>query len=297
MEARYTRSMTARPTVAFFDDRIVPFADARVPLEDRGLQFAESVYEVIAIAGGRPQRFVEHVHRMQRNAEALGIEAGVPDVTAFEALAVDLVRAEGWDEALLYAQVTGGSAPRAPVPRDRPRPRFWAYLNPYRYPRADDVLRGIRAITAADPRWARCDLKTTMLLPAVLARHEAARRGAHEVILLGPDGEVREGATSNVLLVEGRTLVTPAQTSHLLPGVTRPLIGELAREAGLEVSERSVSLDRLLAADEVFLSSTSQLVMPIVEVDGRPIGDGRGGPVAVDLARRLRAAWSIPEAL
>lgn len=287
--------MPARPSVAFFDGRLVPFGEARVPLEDRGLQFAESVYEVIAIAGGKPQRFEPHVTRMQRNAAALGIEDGVPDVERFSEIASSLIAAEGFVEALLYAQVTGGSAPRGPVPKERPAPRFWAYLNPYRYPRAAEVTRGIRTITAEDPRWARCDLKTTMLLPAVLARKEAHRRGAQEVILLGPNWEVREGATSNVLLVEGRAVVTPRQTNHLLPGVTRPLIGELAREAGLEVREEPVSLDRLFAADEVFISSTSQLVMPVVEVDGRAIRDGHGGPVAAELARRLRAAWSIPE--
>src|SRR5262249_22234919 len=145
-----------------------------------------------------------------------------------------------------------------------------------------------------DIRWGRRDLKTTMLLAAVLAKREARRLGAHEAILVGPNGEVYEGASSNVFLVEPGMLVTPAQSTNLLPGTMRSLVVEVGREAGLEARGEPVTLERLRGAKEIFVSSTSQLVMPVVALDGAPIGSGGAGPVSSDLAGRLRARLGLP---
>jgi len=276
------------PSVAWMDGGLVPFGEARVPIEDRGLQLAESVYEVIAITGGRVRMLDAHARRMQAGAAELGIADGVPDDESWERIAGELCARDPVREGLLYAQVSGGVAPRAHVPKERPRPSFWAYVRAYRFPREADVARGLRAVTQLDPRWGRCDLKTVMLLPAVIAKRAAAARGAGEAIFVGPEGEVREGASSNVLLVEGRTLVSPVQTSHLLPGTTSPRIQGLAADAGLDVRAEAVSVDRLRAADEVFVASTTFLVMPITHVDGEPIGRGTAGPITADLAGRLR---------
>ncbi len=285
--------MSAAPTVAYVDRRLVPFADARVPLTDRGLQFAESLYEVVAVTAGKPRKLEAHAQRMRAGAEELGLTDGVPDSSAWERIFETLHAKDTLDEGLLYAQVTGGVASRVHVPRERPAPSFWAYLTPFRFPRAGDVARGLRAVTLPDPRWSRCDLKTPMLLPAVVAKREALRRGAGEAIFVGPRGEVREGASSNVLLVEGDALVTPVQTNHLLPGTTGPVVQSLARDAGLEVRAEEVSLERLHAADELFVASTTFLVMPVTQVDERPIGAGTAGPVATDLARRLRTQLEL----
>lgn len=280
--------MSSAPSVAWMDGRLVPFAEARVPVEDRGLQFGESLYEVVAITAGRARMLDVHALRMRRGAEELGIEDGVPATDRWEAILSALYERDPVGEGLLYAQVTGGAAPRRHLPAERPSPSFWCFLRPFRFPRAEDVARGLRAITLLDPRWGRCDLKTPMLLPAVLSKREAARRGAGEVIFVGPHDDVREGGSSNVLLVEGRTLVSPTQTRHLLPGTTGPRIQRLAADAGLEVRSETVTLERLGAADELLVASTTFLVMPVTHVDERPIGGGRPGPVATDLARRLR---------
>jgi D-alanine transaminase len=283
------------PTVAWFDGQLVDLQDARVPLTDRGLQFGESLYEVIPVANGEARLLAEHAQRLRAGAGELGLREGAPDEARWAEIAGTLIGREGLQEGLIYAQLTGGVAPRLHVVEPPPPPRFWAYLQPYRFPRAADVERGIRAVTVSDLRWGRCDLKTTMLLPAVLAKREAARAGAGEALFTSDDKRLREGASSNVIAVEGRTLVTPEQTRHLLPGITRPLIGRIAAEAGFEMQAEDLPADRATAADELFIVSTAALVMPVTQLDEVPIGGGRPGPVAMELAARLRAAWGLSD--
>lgn len=294
--ARYSRPvvpMTRAPTVAWLNGKILAMSEASVPLEDRGLQFGESLYEVAAITGGRARLLREHAERMRCAAEIIGLGRGVPDADSWLALATELLSIEKLDEGILYAQVTGGSAPRAFVPEQPLRPTFFAYLRPFRFPRAEDVAEGIAAVKVPDLRWARRDLKTTMLLPAVLAKRDARARGAHEALLVGPDGHVNEGAASTVFAVEGRTLVTPRRSERSLPGTTGPIVRRLACDAGLGVVEEPLSALRLGSAHEIFVTSATLLLMPVVSVDGAPVGTGRPGPVALDLARRLRATFEI----
>lgn len=276
------------PTVAWLNGTVVPFERAAVPLEDRGLEFGESLYEVIAVTRGQARLLAEHADRMKRGAAQIGISRGVPDLEQWQAILAELQDREHLEEGYVYAQLTGGTAPRSHVPRGAPEPTFFAYLVEYRFPRADQVEIGIAAVTTRDIRWARRDLKTTMLLPAVLAKREASAAGASEALFVGPQGQVHEGAASNVFLLEGTTLVTPRQSELLLPGTTRPLVGDIARIAGLNLAEDTLLVDRLWSAQEVFVTSTTQLVMPVVSIDGRAVGGGRAGPVATDLARRVR---------
>lgn len=287
--------MRARPSVAWIDGRVVPFASATVPIDDRGLQFGESLYEVVPITAGVVRLLPEHVARMKRAAPEIGCESGVPELADWERLVGELLTCEPVTEGLLYAQVTGGAAPREHVPEGAPAPTFFAYVTEFRFPRDRDVEKGVSAITLPDIRWARRDLKTTMLLPAVLAKREARRRGAQEALYVGPTDIVHEGASSNVFAVEGTALVTPAQSTRLLPGTMRPLVAEVAKQAGFHVENGEIPLSRLAASAEVFVTSSSQLVMPVVSIDGKTVGDGRGGSVARDLARRLRVRLDISE--
>lgn len=285
--------MPSRPRFAFLDGSFVPFADARVPLDDRGLQFGESLYEVAPITAGKPRLLSDHVARLLHAAPELGLESGIPALAEWVRIVDGLLDREPSEEALIYAQVTGGAAPRQHVPDVAPRPVFFAYLMPHRFPRDEDVVRGVRAAMLPDLRWARRDLKTTMLLPAVLAKREAKRRGANEALLVDSDGSVNEGASSNVFIVEGRSLITPSQSTHLLPGTMRRLVIDVALEAGLEPRSEQIPEARLRAADEVLVSSSSQLVMAVVDIDGRPVRRGTAGPVARDLAARLRTRFDI----
>jgi D-alanine transaminase len=276
------------PRHAWIGDHLVPWSEAVVPLEDRGLQFAESLYEVIPVTAGRARLVAEHAARMAAGAEALGLAAAAPSAERLHVLAERLIAAEEVREGLLYAQLTGGTAPRRHLPETAPTPAFFAYLRPFRFPRSDDVATGIAVITVPELRWGRCDLKTTMLLPAVLAKREAARRGAREAFLIGPDGLVHEGASSNVHVLQGDTVMTPPATTQLLKGTIRSAATSMAQRQGLAVEEGTVTVEDLFRADEVFVTSTTLLAMPVIEVDGCDLGSGTPGPVATGLATGLR---------
>jgi D-alanine transaminase len=289
------RMATSSSRFVWIDDRVVPFEQATIPVDDRGLLFAESIYEVIPVTAGKVRMLPEHAARMRAAALPIDLGSGVPDDRTWERLAHALITEEQLREGLLYAQLTGGSAPRQHLPLHRPKPRFFAYLLPFRFPRAEAAARGTTVQTVPDPRWARCDLKTTMLLPGVLAKRDAAAGGADEALFVGPDGMVREGASTNIFVVEDDRVVTPLQTHHLLPGITRPLVERLAAETGRAVHADAIPLSRLLAAAEVFLTSTTLLAMPVVRIDGRPVGNGQAGPVACELAARLRSHFQLEE--
>ncbi len=278
--------MSRDPTVCWLDDALVPWAEARLPVEDRGLQFGESVYEVLPVTAGRARLLAAHTTRLASGAEALGLagpEAGtVADVVG------RLIAAESVEEGLAYLQLTGGTAPRTHVPDEAPRPTLIAYLRTHRFPRADDVQRGVRAVTVPDERWARCDLKTTMLLPTVFAKRMARQRGADEAILVADDGTVREGASTSVIAVLDGALVVPEPSNRRLPGTMSALVETVAIEAGLVLSHRALATVDLPRADELLVTATSKLVLPVVSVDGVEIGGGTAGPVAVDLAARVR---------
>ncbi len=283
--------MQRGPSVAWIGDRLVPWAEAVVPIEDRGLQFGESIYEVIPVTRGRVRLVEPHLERMRSGATAIGIEPGVPSGPDLVALADLLIAQEDLDEALLYLQVTGGSAPRCHLPADPPEPTLLAYLRGHRFPRDPDVVRGLTVVTLPDPRWAHCDLKTTMLLPAVLARRAAAARGAGEALFLAPDGRVLEGAVSNVFILANGRLATPGTSEHLLPGTMRAQVYAAADRLGLPVDARDLHRSELVLAGEVFVTATSTLAMPVLAVDGAAIAGGHCGPtvraIAADLRRHL----------
>jgi len=278
--------MSRDPTVCWLDDALLPWADARLPVEDRGLQFGESVYEVLPVTAGRARLLEAHTARLASGAAALGIEG--PDAGRVADVVRRLIAAERVAEGLAYLQLTGGTAPRAHVPDEPPRPTLIAYLRAHRFPRAADVTHGVRAVTVPDERWARCDLKTTMLLPTVFAKRIAHQRGADEAILIADDGTVREGASTSVIAVLDGALVVPEPSTRRLPGTMSALVETVAIEAGLVLSHRALAIVDLPGADEVLVTATSKLVLPVVAVDDVEIGGGTVGPVAIDLAARVR---------
>ncbi|MGE5235555.1 MAG: aminotransferase class IV [Acidobacteriota bacterium] len=282
------------PAWAWFDGRLVPFDEARVPLEDRGLQFGESLYEVVALVEGEAFRLPDHVARMARGAGELGLHEGVPALPEWYSIAGQLYRREPHRSAILYAQVTGGTAPRRHVPAERRRPLFFAYLRAFEFPDPGTTAHGITVITVPETRWRRRDLKTTMLLPAVVSRREAADRGAEEAIYIGQDGFVNEGASSNVFVSRGRGVVTPPATNRLLAGVSTIVVREICNELQVPFETHPVTLSDLASADEVFVASTTFLLMPVTCLDGRLIGGGKAGPVSLQLAYHFQKRfWAV----
>jgi len=285
----------SNPGWAWCDGRLVAFADARVPIEDRGFQFGESLYEVIAVVGGEPFRLPDHVDRMVAGARELGLESGVPELSKWKAIVAQLYRREPHRTAVLYAQLTGGPAPRRHLPPERPKPFFVAYLRQYSFPMPSETARGVAAVTYPDTRWQRRDLKTTMLLPAVLARKAAFSQGAEEAILVGQDGFLNEGASSTVFAVQERVVATPPPTQRLLPGVSTKAVQSICDDLGIPLAFRPLTMSDLHKAGELFVASTTILLMPVVRLDGSPVGTGTPGSTTLQLAYHFqRHFWGQP---
>ena len=263
----------ACPT-AYLDGVFLPLEEARISPLDRGFLFGDGVYEVVPCYGGRPFLLERHLARLDRSLRAVGL----PDPlgpAGWRHLAGELAARNGGGDLALYLQVTRGVAPRDHRFPAAPRPTVFAYANPLRPPPAEG---GARAVLLEDLRWGRCDIKAISLLANVLARQAAHRRSADEAILVR-EGEVTEGAASNVFAVVEGVLLTPPRSPRLLPGVTRDLVLELAAEAGLPCREAPLPVGLVQRAEELWLTSSTREVVPVLALDGRPVGGGRPGPL------------------
>lgn len=282
--------MSAGPRFAWHRGEVRPIEDCTVSVLDRGLLFGEAVYDVLPVIEGRPRLRDEHLTRMRGGAAALSIGAAIPNDDDFDALATALLRREALTEGILYLQATGGAGPRAHVPEPRPAPTFFAFCQALLFPRAVDAARPRDVALAPDPRWARCDLKTTMLLPAIMQRHQAPT--AEEIVFVDGDGNLTEGGSTCVFVVSQGAVVLPALSARVLPSITRALVEQEAAAVGLGVSYESISVARLRGADEVGLASTTKLVLGIGSVDGEAVAHRVDG-VCGQLAARLRRRYGI----
>jgi D-alanine transaminase len=273
------------PEMAWINGRFQPLADASVSIEDRGFQFGDGVYEVIRTYGGRPFKLDAHLARLHRSADAIGLRQPYSKGRWVDYITEGL-RLAGFPESKIYLQLTRGVAPRDHAYAPDLEPTTVMTIRELR-PLAPAVqAAGVEAMTVADIRWGRCDIKSINLLANVLARQQAKQAGVFEAILV-KDGEVTEGSVSNVVVVENRTLVTAPEGPRILSGVTREVILELAKQEGLCVQERYPSPQQLYAAAEVFLTGTTVEVLGVVGVDGKSIGGGEPGPVTRTLAKRF----------
>ncbi|UAJ09887.1 D-amino-acid transaminase [Polymorphobacter megasporae] len=275
------------PRLAYVDGQIIPLASASVPVEDRGLQFADSVYEVCAVLNGRLLDWPLHLARLGRNLGELSIAAPMADA-ALNLVARRLIAANRVTEALLYIQVSRGTAKRDHGFPSARAPTLVMTVRPFDFAqRVAQQAKGVAVISVADQRWGRCDIKTTGLLANVLAKQEARDAGAFEAWLVRDDGTVTEGGSTNTWIVDGGTIVTHPQSPHILPGVMRAAVIEAAVAAGIPLVERPFSLDEALGATEAFITSTTVPVLPVVKIDGHAIAGGEPGPVAALLARAI----------
>ena len=276
------------PRVVYVSGRYLPYAEAGVHVEDRGFQFADSVYEVCEIRKGHLVDEARHLARLERNLGELRIAPPMSPAALSHVLR-ETVRRNRVENGLVYLQVTRGTAPRDfPFPADcRPTVVCIARaLAPQKM--AARAEAGIAVITLPDTRWARCDIKTVMLLPAVLAKEEARAKGAGEAWFVDRNGLITEGASSNAWIVSGDgRLVTRSLGHELLPGVTRATLAGALAPLGLSLDERAFSREEALAAREAFVTSASATVMPVVMIDGNVIGDGAPGSVTLLLRSKF----------
>ena len=265
-------------------------AHAVVSIDDRGFVFGDGVYEVTRAVDGRLFERERHIARLKRSLAALRIAVPDAEVDRMGDVWHDLLRRNGLEtgEATVYAQITRGVALRAhPFPSPDTPPTIFASASRLALPTAVRA-RGARGITVPDIRWARCNIKTVTLLPNVLARQQAVELGADEAFFVR-DGVVLEGAASNLFAVLDGELWTHPITTYILPGITRDIVIELAHAARIIVRERPILLEDIARATELFFTGTANDVMPIVTMDGRPIGTGQPGPVAAQLYVALLA--------
>lgn len=269
--------------IAYVNGRYVPHASALIHVEDRGYQFADGIYEVIAIRGGLPVDFDLHYQRLCRGLEALEIanpfhrEGWI--VVLKRMIAKNLIR-----DGILYFQVTRGIAPRNhPFPAGV-KPSVVITARPGPGPSAQTIAQGVAVISVPEIRWARRDIKSISLLPNVLAKQKAAEAGAYEALQVTADGVVTEAGASNAWIVDADgAVITHPLGSDILPGITRAVLITLARDAGIQVKERPFTLEEARTAREVFVTSTTAYVLSVVRVDGVAIGNGAPGSVACRL--------------
>ena len=267
--------------IAYVNGRYLPHAQAVVHVEDRGYQFADGVYEVIYLHEGRLIDSALHLDRLERSLSELriGWPIGRP---ALQAVLCQMVARNRRRTGLLYMQITRGVARREHAfPPSQTRPSLVVTLRAA--PALPASLEGwhAAAVTLPDQRWARCDIKSVGLLPNVLARQAAREQGAQEAILYDAAGLVTEGASTSVWIVDALgTLLTRPLSHAILPGCTRAALIEALQAAGIAVRERAFSLAELRDASEIFLTSASSFLKPVVRLDDLAVGNGSAGPVS-----------------
>lgn len=270
----------------YLNGQFVPYEQATVSVEDRSFLFADGVYEVVRIYGGRPFTMEEHLTRLARSAREIRLPE--PDLEEISRVANELIQINNLREATIYIQLSRGSYnprihhfPAGPV-----RPNLVMIGRPVKV-NPEQWEKGVKAITVPDQRWARCDIKSVALLPNCLAKQLANEAGAYEAIFI-KDGYAIEGSSSNFMAVLDGEIRTYPLCNYILGGITRQVVLDLAHKTGFTVREEGVRLDQLSRCTEMWVTSTTSEVMPIVEIDGRQVGAGVPGPVA----RRLQAEFT-----
>jgi D-alanine transaminase len=267
--------------VLFINGRFTTTDERVIGVEDRGFQFGDAIYEVFKFVGRKPILLGEHYRRFEDGLRALEIRSPWEEVY-FRSVISELLEKTAFDDGIVYIQVTRGEAPRAHFYPEDVAPTIVAYSRAFRFPDEAKKERGIRVITTRDLRWRHCDIKSVNLLGNALAKKQAQRASADEAILID-DNLVREGAGSSFFAVRGGRIITHPLDEHILPGVVRDRVISLALEARIRVDERPLRETELFDLDEAFITSTTNGVMPISEIDERMVGNSRRGAITTQL--------------
>ncbi len=275
------------PRFAYVNGRYLPHAQAAVHIEDRGYQFADGVYEVVPVYQGTLIDEGLHLDRLERSLRELRIGMPVARAT-LELISRELMRRNDLTQGMLYLQVTRGVAPRDHKFPAKTAPALVMTTRQTK-PHGEALLsQGIKVIAVPDIRWQRCDIKSTSLLPNVLAKQQAVEAGAYEAWQIDGEGRITEGSSTNAWIVSAEGKVVTRDAGHaILSGITRLSLLKLIREAGFELEERAFTLEEAKAAREAFLTSSTSFVLPIVAIDETPVGNGHPGI----LCGKLRARY------
>lgn len=267
-------------SIVYLNGGFLPLDQAKISVMDRGFLFGDGVYEVIPVYGGRPLRLEEHMTRLENSLRGIRM---APPLALDEWSRIFSRLIEGRHDQSIYLQVTRGVAPKRDhaIPPEI-EPTVFAMCTPI----APLPTAGIKAVTIDDIRWQWCHIKAITLLANVLLRQQAVDQGCVEAILIG-NGHAIEGAASNLFVVVDDLLITPPKSHALLPGITRDLVLELALQHEIPAVERPITVAELKAAAEIWLTSSTREIMPVIDLDGAPVGSGQPGP----LWQRLQAFY------
>ena len=268
--------------VVYVNGSYVPEEQGKISIFDRGFLFADGIYEVTAVVKGRLVDYVAHMERLERSLREIRLDWPCSK-EELKAMHLDMVKRNNLDEGWIYMQITRGSADRDFKFPKGVKPTLIAFTQAKKLVDNPDAVRGVSVITVPDIRWARRDIKSVMLLAPVLGKQAAYEAGAFEAWMV-EDGNVTEGTSSNAYIVKDGKVITRGLSNSILAGCTRRALFRLAKEKGVTIEERLFTPDEAYAADEAFLTSASNFVMPIVEIDNKRVGGGQPGPVT----RKLR---------
>jgi len=275
--------------IAYVNGRYVPMRDAKVHVEDRGYQFADAVYEVCEVRAGRLIDERRHLERLKRSLGEMRIAMPVTP-RALGVVLREVVARNRIGYGLVYLQIGRGVARRDPAfPFPEVTPSLVVTARPLNITKNEALAaKGLAVVSVPDNRWGRVDIKTVGLLPNVLARQAAIDRGARDAWFVDKDGYVTEAASSNAWIVTADGKLVTRQADHaILRGITRMVTFEVSKAQGIIVEERAFSLEEAYAAREAFVTSATQIAMPVVSIDGHTIGDGKPGPIATALRRKF----------
>jgi len=262
----------------YLDGQFLPLAEAKVSPLDRGFVFGDGVYELVPVYSRKPFRLDEHLRRLQGSLDGIRL-ANPHGVARWRELVGQLIALQDYDDQSVYLQITRGVAPRDHAFPLGVAPTVFMFSQPLVSATLAQKEAGVCAITAPDIRWGRCDIKAISLLANVLARQQAVEAGCAETVMLR-DGLLSEGAASNIFAVKNGVLLAPPPSPLILTGITYDVVLELAAAHGIPAELRAISEAELRSVDELWMTSSTKEIMPIVRLDGAPVGDGKQGAMA-----------------
>jgi len=263
--------------MVFLNGKFLPIDEARVPVLDRGFIFGDGVYELIPVYSRAPFRMDDHLARLERSLGAVRIKNPYTR-EKWREIILQLVAQQPWEDQAVYFQVTRGVAKRDHAFPAGVEPTVFVMCNPLVNPPRELVEKGGSAVSAVDNRWLRCDIKSISLIGNCLLRQVSADAGAQETILFR-DGKLTEASASNVFIVKRGVLASPPKSNLILPGITYDVVTEIAQAGKIPLEFRDITEAEVRNADEVWVTSSSKEILAIVTLDGKPVGDGKPGPL------------------
>jgi D-alanine transaminase len=262
-------------SLAYLNGDYMALEECKISVLDRGFIFGDGVYELIPAYGNKPFQLARHLKRLARSLDQIGIQVSHND-QQWQEIIQALINAYEFDQCSIYIQITRGVAARDHAYPQSAAPTIFVMVNPWPKLSESHLTQGLTAVTLEDIRWDRCDIKVTSLLANVMMKQQAVQQQAHEAILIR-DGQVLEGSSSNVFVVQAGQVFTSEKNNLVLPGITRDVVIELCQQCDIPMIEEAVSVDSLSSADEIWITSSTKECLPITQLNGQAVNNAHPG--------------------